>query len=155
MRTSMAALLLLTAMMAGLAGKARAEEPLGCDGGDRKSCRYILAATRELTRMLTTADPAPLQRHLDRRALWVSPSGEVRSGAELIEAISRDTRRATATLDRASVRFFGNVAIVTWEESWTAPGKPVEAGRLAGVDTWALHEGRWRIVATAETRLAP
>lgn len=104
--------------------------------------------------MLTTGDPAPLRRYLDPRALWVSTRGEVRSGAQLIEAISRDTRRATATLDRAAVRFFGDVAIVTWAESWTAPGALVEAGRLAGVDTWARQRGRWRIVSTAETRLA-
>lgn len=125
-----------------------------CDGGDAISCRHIIQATRELTGMLTTSNPAPLRRHLDPRALWVSTTGVVRSGQELIQFISRDSPRATARLDGASVRFFGDVAIVTWSESWTAPGAAVPAGRLAGVDTWAKRRGRWRIIAIAESRVA-
>ena len=124
-----------------------------CDGGDEESCRYILRATEDLTGMLVTGDPAPLRRHLDPRALWVSTSGDVRSGEQLIAAVSGEARRATASLDRAYVRFCGDVAAVTWAESWTAPAASVTAGRLAGVDIWANREGNWRIVATAESRL--
>lgn len=133
-------------------------QPVGasvCDGGDRKSCSYIVAATAELTTMLTTADPAPLRRHLDRQALWISSAGQVRTGAQLMAFVARDVRRATARLDSVSVRFFGDVAIVTWKESWTAPGAKVAAGRLGGVDTWARRGGRWRIIATAEAHLVP
>jgi hypothetical protein len=148
-------LLLATGTMVVTPAASRDEGSRACDGGDQKSCRFILAVTAELTKMLTTGDPAPMQRHLDPRALWVSTGGKVRTGAQLIEAIRRDERRTSSRLDRANVRFFGNVAIVTWGESWTAPGATVQAGRLAGVDTWAMHEGRWRIVTTAETRLTP
>jgi hypothetical protein len=115
-----------------------------CDGGDEESCRYILQATEDSTGMLVTGDPAPLRRHLDSRALWISTSGEVRSGEQLIAAVSGDARRATASLERANVRFFGNVAVVTWAESWTAPAACVPAGRLAGVDTWVDHDGTSR-----------
>jgi hypothetical protein len=126
-----------------------------CDGGDPASCRYILRATEDLTGMLVTSNPAPLRRHLDPRAIWISSRGDVRSGEQLIAAVAGDSPRASASLDRANVRFFGDVAVVTWAESWTAPGRNVPAGRLAGMDTWAKIKGRWRIVATAESRLQP
>jgi hypothetical protein len=148
-------LLAAAGMVAGSSAVAQDGGALNCDGGDRNSCRYILAAEAELTNMLVTADPAPLRRHLDPRALWITTRGEVRSGAEFVDFISRDTRRATAKLERAHVRFFGDVATVTWEESWTAPGTSIPAGRLAGVDTWARQRGRWRLITMTETRLAP
>ncbi len=142
-------------MIAGTTASARSDGAVRCDGGDRGSCRFILAAEAELTRMLVTADPAPLRRHLDPRALWITTRGEVRSGAEFIDFVSRDTRRATARLDRADVRFFGDVAVVRWTESWTAPGTAVPAGRISGIDTWARQRGRWRIVMMTETPSAP
>ena len=154
MKTLIAEVLLLSATIATTPVRTPAGRSSDCDGGDHYSCRYILAATEAFTGMLATGDPGPLRRNLDPRALWVSSGGEVRSGAQLIEAVSRDTRRATARLDHAKVRFFGNVAIVTWEESWTAPAAAVKAGRLAGVDTWVRRGRRWRVISTAETRLA-
>lgn len=126
-----------------------------CEGGDPQSCHYILRATEDLTGMLVSGDPGPLRRHLDPRALWVSTRGDVRSGEQLIASVAQDSRRATSMLDRANVRFFGDVAVVTWAESWTAPSLSVPAGRLAGVDTWVKRDGLWRIIATAESRLQP
>jgi len=126
-----------------------------CDGADRSSCRYIFDATEAFTKMLVTADPAPLQRHLDPRALWILSDGQVRSGLQLIDTVRRDTRRATARLDHAHVRLFANVAIVTWRESWTAPDATVKVGQLAGVDTWFRHGRTWKVLSTVETRLNP
>ena len=148
-------LALLVAASAAFSGPADAapEGAASCNGGDRRSCAYIIAATTELTSMLVTANPRPLQRHLHPRALWVSTRGEVRTGAQLIEAITRDAPRAAARLDQVSVHFFGDTAIVTWQESWTSPKADPASGRLAGVDTWSRHRGRWRIVATTEAHL--
>ncbi|MHA6723727.1 nuclear transport factor 2 family protein [Sphingomonas sp. RS2018] len=97
-------------------------------------------------------NPAPLRRHLDPRAIWVASDGQVRSGAQLIDLVSRDARRATARLEYARVRFFSNVAIVTWRETWTAPDATVKAGELTGVDAWVKTDQRWRLVSTAEVR---
>lgn len=127
----------------------------GCDGGDEASCRLILKATAELTGMLVTSDPAPLRQHLDPRAIGVSARGQVRSGKDLIALVAGDKPRATAKLDAANVRFFGETAIVTWTESWTAPGRTPSAGRLSGVDSWARRAGQWKIVATAESVIQP
>lgn len=149
------ALLIIAGMIAASTASAQSDGAFRCDGGDRSSCRYILAAEAELTRMLVTAGPAPLHRHLDPRALWVTTRGEVRSGAEFVDFVSRDTRRATAKLDRADVRFFGDVAVVRWSESWTAPGTAAPAGTISGIDTWARQRGRWRIVVMTETPSAP
>ncbi|KQS01903.1 hypothetical protein ASG11_13840 [Sphingomonas sp. Leaf357] len=154
MKRMIGALLLATGMAA-TGAAAQNGTSIACDGGDPESCRFILTVTAELTDMLKTGDPTPLQRHLDPRALWVQSNGKVLAGTELIAAVRRDVRRATSKLDRANVRFFGNVAIATWEESWTAPGAVHEAGRLAGVDTWAKHRNRWRIITTAETLPTP
>ncbi|MEH3035838.1 MAG: nuclear transport factor 2 family protein [Sphingomonas adhaesiva] len=126
-----------------------------CHGGDRRDCRFILDATRELTTMLTSGDPAPFERYLDPRALWIGASGDIRSAAQLIDTVRRDDRRATARLDRATVRILDGVATVAWQESWTAPGAAVAAGRLAGVDTWVKRGRGWRIVSTVETRPTP
>ncbi len=153
MRRAVVAPLVAAWALASVSADAGSPKLTDCAGGDPKSCNYILAATAELTTMLTNSDPAPLRRHLDPRALWVSTRGEVRTGAELIEVVRTDTRRATARLDRANARFFGNVAIVTWEESWTAPGATAASGRLAGVDTWARRHGHWKLITTVETRL--
>ncbi len=157
MRTyALAALMLVLAGTADAApAAAPANDERSCDGGDTVSCRYIIQATREFTSMLTTSDPAPLRRHLDSRALWVSTAGIVHTGEQLIQSVSRDSPRAVATLDRVNVRFYDNVAIVIWSESWTSPGAAVPAGRLAGVDTWARRRGRWRLVLTAESRVPP
>jgi hypothetical protein len=155
MRTVVSAVAFATSAVASVPACAQPVGASVCDGGDRKSCSYIVAATAELTSMLTTANPAPLRRHLDREALWISSAGQLRTGAQLMAFVARDVRRATARLDRVSVRFFGDVAIVTWKESWTAPGTTAAAGRLGGVDTWAKRRGRWRIIATVEAHLAP
>jgi hypothetical protein len=127
---------------------AAATEP--CEGGRPGDCRAIVAATKALTRMLVTSDPAPLRRYLDPRALWVTASGATRSGDDLIASVRRDTPRAAARLDHVRVRFFGDTAMVVWRESWTAPGA---SGALAGVDTWVRRRGKWRIVTTAEYRV--
>lgn len=126
-----------------------------CHGGDRRDCRFILDATAELTTMLTSGDPAPFVRHLDPDALWISATGDIRSAAQLIDMVRRDDRRATAQLDRATVRIRGDLATVVWQESWTAPRAAVTSGRLAGVDTWVKRGRRWRIVSTVEMRPSP
>ncbi|WP_315760668.1 nuclear transport factor 2 family protein [Sphingomonas sp. Y38-1Y] len=146
---------LLLAIPAASPIHAQVASPGTCDGGRASDCRLLLAATMAFTDMLRTADPTPLRRHLDPRALWITVDGKVRSGADLIETVGRDAKRATATIERADVRFFGDVAIVTWQESWTAPDAAVKQGRLAGVDTWAQRGRTWKLVKTAEVRLAP
>lgn len=149
------ALLATPAIIVAAPGGVTVEQPSTCDGGDGLGCRYILDATSSFANMLVTANPAPLQRHLDPRAIWVSSEGEVRSGAQLIDLVRHDMRRTTARLDHAQVRFFANVAVVTWQESWTAPAALVKAGRLAGVDTWVRRGRTWMVVSTVETRLKP
>lgn len=144
----MRAAMSLVVAQVGLVGAAASEA--ACDGGRPRDCREIVAATAALTQMLVTSDPAPLRRYLDPRALWVTASGAIRSGDDLIASIRRDTPRAAATLDHVRVRFFGDSAIVVWRESWTAPGA---SGALAGVDTWVRRRGKWRIVTTAENRV--
>ncbi|MFW2852149.1 nuclear transport factor 2 family protein [Sphingomonas sp. TX0543] len=151
MASFFATLFSVSAILASAPVGAQADHSLRCDGADTESCAFLLAATRAFTDMLTTADPEPLRRNLDRRALWVSSDGKVRSGAEFIEAVRRDRRRATARLDRAEVRFFDNTAVVSWQESWTDPDAAVKAGHLAGVDTWVKRGQRWRVVSTVET----
>lgn len=155
MSNRIAAMLAASAIISTAPVRAQDARPLTCDGTDRSSCRYILDATEAFTKMLVTADPAPLQRHLDPQAVWILSDGEVRSGSQLIDTVRRDMRRTTAQLDHAQVRFFANVAIVTWRESWTAPDATVKVGQLAGVDTWIRQSGTWKVLSTVKTRLKP
>jgi hypothetical protein len=57
---------------------------------------------------------------------------------------------ASSALIRSEVRQFGDTAVVRWHERWRDPAG-VE-GQAFGTDTWLRRDGRWRIVASQETR---
>ena len=153
--TSGFALLLMAAQAGGVppASPASVGE-VRCEGGDARSCAYILAAERALTGMLVTADPAPIARYSDPAGRWTLADGTVRSPAAMAALVRADRPRATARLDRAHVAFFGDTAIVRWAESWTSHDPARPRGALFGTDSWVRRDGRWRIVASHEGRRA-
>jgi len=61
-------------------------------------------------------------------------------------------RAETYTYSEMTVRFYGNVAIVTGREATTGTGVAFQ-GRFTHV--WAKHRGKWLLVAIQRTDIAP
>lgn len=125
--------------------------PIDCEG-DAAMCRTVIAAEKALTLMLSTSDPAPFREHLDERAIYVLADGKQRTKAEMIAIVGKERPHDGATLDRLTVRQFGDTAIALWTESWTDRAPAPKTGTTHGMDTWVRRDGKWRIIATREVR---
>jgi hypothetical protein len=131
--------------------------PIGqqsCHGGDAAACAAIIKGEQALTHMLLTADPKPLATLLDERAVWMTPNGASLTKAQIINAIGRDTPKASAALDSLTITFFGDTAIANWAESWTDAGAAATPGRMTGTDIWVRRGGTWKLIGLQEARPA-
>ncbi len=99
-------------------------------------------------------DRLAFDRLLSADVTFVGTSGSLRDKQGYVESrASSSIPRATSyTIRDLSVRFYGQVAVVTGTEETTGASVAYK-GRFTHV--WARRAGRWRLVAIQRTDIAP
>ncbi len=101
-------------------------------------------------------DKAALNRILDERFVFTDDEGQVFSKVQYIDAAIRVIKVESYSLDEMTVRVFGDTGVVAgrWTGRITIDGKDASGG-FRFTDTFARRLGRWRAVASQNTRVPP
>lgn len=123
---------------------------------DADSEAYMHDAERAWTALAVKPDPDLLNRILADDYVGVSASGTVRDKKAQIadENATSGTLYAASKLDYIHYRHFGDTVIAQGAEYFTA--KPGGTDRhLAWTDVWMFRDGKWQIVASQTSAIAP
>lgn len=102
--------------------------------GETTVCQTLVAGEKGLAAMLVSGDVSVVQRLFADDVVWTLANGDRWTKQEAIVALRDAPKMASSQLLRASVRQYGNFAIVSWSESWRNPYKGNEQ-RSFGTDT--------------------
>ena len=73
---------------------------------------------------------------------------------EIAEAMSADIKWTASKLDNLKVRIYGDVAVVTGEQTLTGSAKGYISGLRRITDLWVRRNGRWQTVG-GQTTVVP
>jgi len=101
-------------------------------------------------------DEETLSRILDDRFIFTDEEGRFFNKIEYIDAAVRQIKVESYSMDDVIVRVFGDTGIVAgrWTGKLTIDGKDA-SGTVRYTDTFVKRLGRWRSVASQETRMPP
>ena len=117
-------------------------------------------ALRDIEHQWTEAfknrDKDALNRILDDRFFFTDDKGQVFSKTQYIDAAIQAIKVESYSLDDMTVRVFGDAAVVAgrWAGKLTIDGKDA-SGAFRYTDTFVKRLGRWRVIASQETRVPP
>ena len=98
-------------------------------------------------------DKSTLAKILDDQFIYTDQEGRVLSKTQYIDGITQ-TKVESYSIADATVRVFGDTAVVAgrWSGTFTIDGNAA-SGEVRYTDTYARRLGRWRAVASQETRI--
>lgn len=101
-------------------------------------------------------DKDALNRILDDRFVFTDDEGQVFNKTQYIDAATQAIKVESYSLDDTTVRAFGDTGVVAgrWTGKMTVEGKDA-SGAFRYTDTFAKRLGRWRAVASQNTRMPP
>jgi ketosteroid isomerase-like protein len=101
-------------------------------------------------------DKASLDRILDDQFIFTDAEGQVFNKTQYIDLVTRVIKVESYSMDDVTVRVFGDTGIVTgrWTGRVTIDGKDASEN-VRYTDTFVRRAGRWRVVATQDTKLPP
>ena len=116
----------------------------------------LRVAEHQWTEAFKNRDKDALNRILDDRFVFTDDKGQVFSKTEYIDAAMQAIKVESYSLDDMTVRVFGDSAVVAgrWAGKLTINGKDA-SGAFRYTDTFVKRLGRWRAVASQETRMPP
>ena len=114
------------------------------------------AAERQWTEAFKNRDKNALNRMLDDRFGFTDDKGQVLSKTQYVDAAMQAIKVESYSLDDMTVRVFGDTAVVAgrWAGKLTIDGKDA-SGAFRYTDTFVKRLGRWRAVASQNTRMPP
>jgi ketosteroid isomerase-like protein len=101
-------------------------------------------------------DKDALNLMLDDRFVFTDDKGQVFSKTQYVDAAIQTMKVESYSLDDMTVRVFGDAAVAAgrWAGKLTIDGKDA-SGAFRYTDTFVKRLGRWRAVASQETRMPP
>jgi ketosteroid isomerase-like protein len=116
----------------------------------------LKVAEHQWTEAFKNRDKDALNRILDDRFIFTDDKGQVFSKTEYIDAAMQAIKVESYSLDDMTVRVFGDSAVVAgrWAGKLTIDGKNA-SGAFRYTDTFVKRLGRWRAVASQDTRMPP
>jgi peptidylprolyl isomerase len=108
------------------------------------------------TEAFKNRDKDALNLILDDRFVFTDDKGHVFGKTQYIDAAIQAIRVESYSLDDMTVRVFGETGVVAgrWDGKLTIEGKDA-SGAFRYTDTFVKRLGRWRAVASQETRMPP
>ena len=116
----------------------------------------LKVAERQWNEAFKNRDKDALNRMLDDRFVFTDDKGQVFSKTEYVDAAMQAIKVESYSLDDITVRVFGDTAVVAgrWAGKLTIDGRDA-SGAFRYTDTFVKRLGRWRAVASQETRMPP
>jgi ketosteroid isomerase-like protein len=101
-------------------------------------------------------DKAVLNRVLDEHFVFTDDEGQVLNKTQYIDVAVRSIVVESYTADEMTIRVFGDAGVVAgrWSGKITIDGKDA-SGAFRYTDTFVRRAGRWRAVASQNTRIPP
>lgn len=111
---------------------------------------------QELAAAWVESDRAAIDRIIAADWTTIAITGQLLTRDEVMAAMFHDGKSpiAAMTIDNVRVRMLGETAVVTGRTVARAIGSPMDVV-LRFTDVFALRDGRWQIVASQGTTIAP
>jgi FKBP-type peptidyl-prolyl cis-trans isomerase FkpA len=111
---------------------------------------------RQWTEAFKNRDKAALTGILDERFVFTDDEGQVINKNQYIDAAMQAIKVESYKLDDLKVRVFGDTGVVTglWSGTMSVAGKDA-SGAFRFTDTFVKRLGRWRVIASQDTRVPP
>jgi len=118
--------------------------------------QFLKVAEHQWAEAFKNRDKESLNLTLDVRFVFTDDNGQVFSKAEYIDAAMQAIKVESYSLDEMTVRVFGDTGVVTgsWTGKMTIDGKDA-SGAFRYTDMFVKRLGRWRAIASQETRMPP
>lgn len=115
----------------------------------------LKAAEHQWIEAFKNRDKAELNRILDDQFIFTDDEGHVINKTQYIEAATQAIKVDSYIVDDMTVRVFGDTAVVVgrWTGKMTMDGKEA-GGVFRFTDTFVRRLGRWRVVASQDTRVS-
>jgi FKBP-type peptidyl-prolyl cis-trans isomerase len=99
-------------------------------------------------------DKELLNRVLSDDFIFTDDEGQTCNKAQYVEAAMKAMKVESYSLDDLTVRVHGDTGIVVgrWTGKFTVDGKQV-GGAFRSTDTFVKQQGRWRVIASQDTRI--
>lgn len=133
------------------AGKGRQARPVAVSAE-----QSLRAAEEQWMEAFKNRDKEALNRIIDDRFIFTDEEGRVFNKTEYIDAAVRLVKVESYSMGDMTVRVFGDTGVVAgrWTGTLTVNGKAAnETARYT--DTFVRRLGRWRIVASQDTKMLP
>ena len=115
----------------------------------------VLRLEQTLDQAFLKKDRATFERMLADDYVYVHSNGTMTNKAqEIAEAMSADIKWTASKLDNLKVRIYGDVAVVTGEQTLTGSAKGYISGLRRITDLWVRRNGRWQTVG-GQTTVVP
>jgi len=116
----------------------------------------VKAAEHEWMEAFKNRDKEALNRLLDDQFIFTNAEGQVSNKTQYIDAATRVIKVESYNMDDMTVRIFGDTAVVTgrWTGRLTIDGKDASED-VRYTDTFVRRLGRWRVVASQDTKMPP
>jgi peptidylprolyl isomerase len=101
-------------------------------------------------------DKGALNAMLDQHFMFTDDEGQVINKDRYIDAVIRAIKVESYKLDDLKARVFGDTGVVTglWTGTMIVAGKDA-SGAFRFTDTFVKRLGRWRVIASQDTRVPP
>lgn len=116
----------------------------------------LKAAERQWMDAFKNHDRETLNRILDDQFIFTDEEGQVFNKTEYIDAYAQAIKIESYAMDDMTVRVFGDTGVVAgrWTGKLTIDGKDVSE-TVRFTDTFVKRLGRWRVVASQDTKMPP
>jgi peptidylprolyl isomerase len=116
--------------------------------------RSLNDAEHQWAEAFKNRDQVALNRILDDRFIFTDDEGQVLNKVQYIDAATRAISVESYSLDDITVRVFGDTGVVAgrWTGKITIDGKTA-SGAFRHTDTFVKRVGRWRAIASQNTRI--
>ena len=125
--------------------------------GSGKVEAALMQTERTLTDSLLKHDSAAFEETLADAFVFVAPDGSLQERAAFIADLGNGNLKITSTTNEdMAVRVYGDAAVVSYRSTDKGTYKDTDiSGQYRWTDVFVKQKGRWRIVATQGTRIAP
>lgn len=118
--------------------------------------RSLRELNRQWAEALKNRDKDALDSILDDQFISTGDEGQVSNKRQWMDAVMAAIEVETSSIDDVTVRVCGDTGVVAgrWSGKFTVDGKVVSAA-FRFTETFARNLGRWRAVASHESRIGP
>jgi FKBP-type peptidyl-prolyl cis-trans isomerase FkpA len=120
------------------------------------AAQSLRAAEHQWMEAFKNRDKEALNRIIDDQFIFTDEDGQVFNKTQYVDAATRIINVESYSMDEMTIRIFGDTGVVAgrWTGKLTIDGKET-SGNVRYTDTFVRRLGRWRVVASQDTKMLP